>query len=272
LAWTAHYNGDGELSKRTAIAKAKLDNLHYRSEQSFTFENCTEVMMKCFNTLHKDPDQRYSDRQKVEKLLKALRCTDAELVAAKVQIDQQYPRDFVQACAYFSQQVARVHAPAQLANRQNRSNKRGIYAIDQHTGRGARGRGRYGGRGGRGGRGRHTGGRAGRQNNINGVNITDPHRSFTSTEWGTLGPNGHTTVMSMRDRTHGSGGRNGGGRGNVRFQDDANERTISSTELVEYNADDAQSGNQHDDTLTDRGGRNGRGFGRGAYGRQGGRS
>jgi hypothetical protein len=143
LAWTAHYNGDGELSKRTAIAKAKLDNLYYRSEQSFTFEKCMEVMTKCFTTLHKDPDQRYSDWQKVEKLLKAVCCTDAELVAAKVQINQQYPRDFIRACAYFSQQVARVvHAPAQLANRQEaRSNKRGIYAINQQAGRGARGRG-----------------------------------------------------------------------------------------------------------------------------------
>ena len=162
-----------------------------------------------------------------------------------------------------------------MANRQNRSNKRGIYVIDRQAGRGSRGRGRYGGRGGRGGWGRHAGGR-GRQNTINGVNIADPNRSFTRTEWDTLGTNGRATVMSMRDRTHGSGGhersgRNGGGREATRSQDDANERNISSTEIVEYNADDAQR-NQDDVTLTDRGSRNGRGFGRGAYGRRGGRS
>jgi hypothetical protein len=72
------------------------------------------------------------------------------------------------------------------------------------------------------------------------------------------GPNGRTTVMSsMQDHTNGRrggrirGGRNGGGRGHVRFQEDANERTsISSTEIVEYNTDDAQH-RQSDNTLTE---------------------
>jgi hypothetical protein len=60
-AWTTHYNGEGELSKRTAIAKSKLDALHYKNEKSMSFEKCTEIMTKCFNTLHKDIDQRYSN-------------------------------------------------------------------------------------------------------------------------------------------------------------------------------------------------------------------
>jgi hypothetical protein len=76
LAWIAHYNGKGELSKRTAIAKSKLNQLHYHNERSMSFEKCTKIMTKCFNTLHKDPDQCYSNRQKVEKLLKAIRCQD----------------------------------------------------------------------------------------------------------------------------------------------------------------------------------------------------
>jgi hypothetical protein len=117
---------------------------------------------------------------------------------------------------------------------------------------------------------------------ISTVSTTLPTRStevspvLNGTPWDPMV--GRTTVMSMQDRTHGGsggherGGRNGGGRGNVRFQDNVNdERTISSTEIVEYNADDAQH-RQSDNTLNDRGGRNGRGFGRGAYGRQGGRS
>jgi hypothetical protein len=52
-----------------AIAKSKLDTLHYRNERSMSFERFTEIMTKCFNTLHQDPDQRFSDQQKVEKLL-----------------------------------------------------------------------------------------------------------------------------------------------------------------------------------------------------------
>ena len=58
MAWMAHYNGEGELSKRTSIAKSRLDGLHYRNERSMSFEKCTELMTKCFNTLHKDVDQR----------------------------------------------------------------------------------------------------------------------------------------------------------------------------------------------------------------------
>ena len=57
MAWTAHYNGEGELSKWMVIAKSKLNRLHYQNEKSMSFERVTEVMTKCFNTLHKDPDQ-----------------------------------------------------------------------------------------------------------------------------------------------------------------------------------------------------------------------
>ena len=105
MAWSAHYNGIRELSKRTAIAKMRLDQLHYKNEWSMSFKQCTEIMMKCFNMLHKDPDQHYSPRQKVEKLLKAIKCQDGELLAAKVMINQQYPCDFIGTCGYFSQQV-----------------------------------------------------------------------------------------------------------------------------------------------------------------------
>jgi hypothetical protein len=49
-----------------------------------------------------------------EWLLKAIRCADPELLGAKVVVDQQFPRNFIGACGYFSQQVAQVHGPAQL--------------------------------------------------------------------------------------------------------------------------------------------------------------
>jgi hypothetical protein len=51
LAWIAHYNGDeqGEQlsNKKMALAKAKLENLHYKNEWSMSFgERCTEIMTK----------------------------------------------------------------------------------------------------------------------------------------------------------------------------------------------------------------------------------
>jgi hypothetical protein len=273
LAWTTHYNGEGELSKRTAIAKSKLDALHYRNERSMSFERCTEIMTKCFNTLHKDVDQRYSDRQKVEKLLKAIRCQDTELLAAKVVIDQQYSRNFIGACGYFSQQVARIHGPAQLEYKQNKNKKRGIYAVDSRAGRGGRGRSRHGGRnntrGGRGGRSGRPGRGGGRASHvINGIDVSDPNRSFTAQEWEALGPNGgRATVMQMRERTAGRASNRDATRGRGRGP---GERNASAITVEEYNDDDQTTLTV--DTRSDRGGRNGRGFGRGACGQQGSRS
>ena len=176
------------------------------------FEKCTEIMTKCFNTLHKDPDQWYSDQQKVEKLLKAIKCQDSELLAAKAVIDQQFPRDYIGACRYFSRQVARIHGPAHLEYRNTRNKKRGIYAIDSRSQRGGRGRSRISNRGGRGGCGR--GGRNQASHIINGIDMSDPNRSFSAQEWEALGPNnGRNIVLQMRERANGQGHQDGRGRG-----------------------------------------------------------
>jgi hypothetical protein len=265
-AWIDHYNGEGELSKRTAIAKAKLNQLHYKNERSMSFEKCTEIMTKCFNTLHKDIDQRYSDRQKVEKLLKIIKCQEGELLAAKVVIDQQYPRDFVGACGYFSQQVAQIHGPAQLEYKQQRGKKRGIYAIDSRAGRGGRGRGCTGNRGGR-GRGSAGRGRGNNPNIINGIDISDPTRNFTSQEWEALGA-GRALVTQMRNRANGQNNNNGGGgRGRGRGRGRGDDRNASATNVSSVTfEDDAHEQTQSTNTRNERGGRNGRGFDRGAYG------
>jgi hypothetical protein len=106
------------------ITNAKLDQQHNKNERSMSFKKCTEVMTKCFNTLHKDVDQCYSDRQKVEKLLKAIKCQEGKRLAAIVVIVQQYPQDFIGMCGYFSQQVTRIHGLSQLEyNKRQRGKK-----------------------------------------------------------------------------------------------------------------------------------------------------
>ncbi len=241
-AWTDHYNGEGELSKRTAIAKAKLEQIHYKNERILSFEKVSEILTKCFNTLYKDPDQRYSDRQKVEKLLKTIQCQDAELVSSKSVIDQQFPRDFVGACSFFSTQVARVHGPAQLEYKNSRGKKRSIYAIENRPQRGGRGRGRHGGRGRGRGRGNPTA--------INGVDISNPTRSFTRAEWASLGDK-RDLVRKLREQYQSGRGRGKAGRGD-------NEHKVATIKTEEPTSPIINDTN-------DRGGRNGRGFGRGAY-------
>jgi hypothetical protein len=60
LAWTTHYNGQGELSKHTAIAKAQLNNLFYKTEQSMSFEHYSGKLKCIFQVLHKDDDKQVS--------------------------------------------------------------------------------------------------------------------------------------------------------------------------------------------------------------------
>ena len=49
--------------------------------------------------------------------MKGINTGDAELQASKAVIMQNYPRDFIGACAYFSQQVSQLHGGAQLEDR-----------------------------------------------------------------------------------------------------------------------------------------------------------
>ena len=88
-AWAEHYNSTGELSKRTALAKSKIESLHYKNEHSMSFERYTELLTKCLLTLYKDIDKKLSDIQKVNALLKGIKTQDMELSASKSVISQQ---------------------------------------------------------------------------------------------------------------------------------------------------------------------------------------
>ena len=156
-------------------------------------------------------------------MLSCIQTQDMEMVAQKSIIASQYPNDFSGACNYFSAQVSRLHAGAQLENSKYK-NKRNISAMQgcgggRDGGRG-RGRGRFGGRSGSGGRG--SGGRSGGRGNgngsgtkINGVDVADPTRSFTNEEWEQLAWNGgRQYVTQARERMNGRGrGRGRGGQG-----------------------------------------------------------
>ena len=273
LAWSNHYNGEGELSKRTAAAKAKLKDLHYKNERSMSFERVISIMKSCFATLDKDEDERVSERQQVEKLLRSIQSQESELAGAKAVIRDNYRNNFTAACNYFAAVVSEVHGAA-IQEYSRSSRKRGIFA----TQRGGGGRARFGGRGrdgqrGRGGRGGRygRGGRGGRDSNdrvvINGVDVSDPTRNFTQDEWNPLGPT-QNYVIQRHMEIHGRGNRyqgqhaRGGGRDgqrNIGAMGQAGDETGGAS-----GGNDQQHGNGG--RQGERGGRNGRGFGRGAYG------
>jgi hypothetical protein len=280
LAWATHYNGQGELLKRTAMAKAKIKNLFYENEWSLTFEKVMEILSKSFSILDKDLDERLSEHQKVEKLLSCIQTQDMEMVAQKSIITSQYPNDFSGACNYFSAQVSRLHAGAQLENSKYK-NKRNTSAMQGHgsgrdCGRG-RGRGHFGGRSGSGGRG--NGGRSGGRGNgngsgtkINGVNVADPTCSFTNEEWEQLAWNGSRQYVTQapermngpgRGRGHGHGrGRGGqGGRLNGGSHNASGAALDRNQGEMDTNGNEQTQGGGNGD----RGAQHGRGFGRWAY-------
>ena len=67
-AWSDHYNGCGEMSKHTALAKVHIDSLHYKNERSMSFKKYMEFLTKAFMTLEKVKDKWSSNHQKVEHL------------------------------------------------------------------------------------------------------------------------------------------------------------------------------------------------------------
>ena len=145
---------------------------------------------------------------------------------------------------------------------------------DQRGGRGRarQGDGRFGQRGGRDGHGRDGRG-CGRWNAhrtfANNVNITDPHRNFSSEEWERLGSM-RSYVLQLRE-----GGRGGRGRGDGSSNSHSTtNRSTSSVTTGNNNSSSDNNTSNHNNVLTDqsivsditdRGSQNGRSFGRGAY-------
>ena len=102
---------------------------------------------------------------------------------------------------------------------------------------------------------------------MNGIDVSDPMRNFTAQEWETLGPANRTLIMEMRNRTSGQG-RGTGGRGQGRGRGDINGGRSANVSALTMDNESEQSDGHSETTRSERGGRNGRGFGRGAYGPQ----
>jgi hypothetical protein len=63
------------------MAKARIKSLFYKNKHSQLFEKVMEILSNSFSTSDKDPDERYLECQKVEKLLQCIQTPDMEVVA-----------------------------------------------------------------------------------------------------------------------------------------------------------------------------------------------
>ena len=252
-----HYVGEAHDMRRAASANAKLEALFWKSEASFPFEKYLTRMNEAFKELA-DAGQPMFVQQKVQLLLRSMKCDDIQVQTTMGIIRDRYLHDFDGACLTLSRTIS-----SRFASIEPGKNKRSIGAAATNTRTNSRGSGNRGGRGGgRGGQrgGRGSGGRV--KVHMNGVDVSDIHRSFTSDEWEKLRSCGGQAYIYQRREyfnNRGSGrfdGRGGGSRGfgdrggsyggrGGRNDNRPNEqpRAIAatganaSTDIVEYDAD-----------------------------------
>lgn len=281
-----HYVGEAHDMRRAASANAKLEALFWKSEASFPFEKYLTRMNEAFKELE-DAGQPMYVQQKVQLLLRSIKCDDIQVQTTMGIIRDRYLNDFDGACLTLSRTVS-----SRFASIEPGRNKRSIGATTTNT-RNTRGGGA--GRGGNRGRnnGRGHGGSGGRMKvMMNGVDVSDIHRNFTSDKWDKLKlVGGHTYIYQRRDylNNRGSGRYDGRGRSGGRGYNDrgsyasrgggrgstndsrpnepphaiAAAAATNSTEIVEYDADAVSNVSSRTSTnsSSDRGGRVGGRFG-----------
>ena len=271
-AWQAlinHYDGTGELNKRLERSKEEINRLHYKDEKVFPFERYVTKLKENFYILDKDDDERLTGKQKVDQMLRGIKSSDPNIVAAKTDIYKDFRSDFDGAATFLSGLIANLHAGAQLdyAHR-HYTRKRNVSSIDTRGDKRFRRGGRGMIRGGRSGRGRgHQGrGRSDQRIVVNGVDISDPNRRFSSDEWNRLGA-ARDLVHQSRNTQGRGGGRSASGRSRAGDNTGAN-RTPANVAAVQAETQDGQSAITDSvvpDAASERGSQNGRRFGRGAY-------
>jgi hypothetical protein len=265
LAWTGHYNGDGEFNKRAHKAEERIKQLHFKSEQAFSFEKYASALNKCFTVLNKNERTAKTQYQMVDILMNGISASSSvEFTAAKSIARLNHREDFVGACNYLSEQAS-ITFKGTTNEKTGFGRKRLISGTESDRGRG---RGRFGGRGGRGRFNSRGGGRDGRGSGrghsagitINGIDVSDVNRKFTPQEWDKINttPGGARYIYQQREFLNGRG-RNGGGRGRQGGRNVAAVNTAGEEKETEPTTKETgDKGHQH-----------GSGFGRGAYGKGG---
>ena len=273
-----HYDGPGQVEKRKAFARQQIKEVHYKNEQSFSFEKYISVLNSAYKTLE-EAGETTTESTKVEEMLTRINTNNMALTAAitSIRMDSALANNFTNAASKLSETIVKI-MPAAFQQNNNRYNRRNVSDVrsgrfGRGGGRGYRGGGRDGGRGGRGGRGGYYGrgggrgynGRGGRGRNnhyfnrpsdwhyrtVNGVDLSDPLRDFTEQEYMQI-PGDIKDAMRAYRRAFGRGARgNGGG--------DNNKRNLSATQQ------DTSSQNNQSNNSGDRGGNAGNAFGRTSY-------
>ena len=117
-----HYVGEAHDMRRAAAANAKLEALFWKNEASFPFEKYLTRMNEAFKELD-DAGQPMYVQQKVQLLLRSIRCDDIQVQTTMGIIRDRYLNDFDGACLTLSRTVS-----SRFASIEPGKNKRSIGA------------------------------------------------------------------------------------------------------------------------------------------------
>ncbi|KAI2502108.1 hypothetical protein MHU86_12338 [Fragilaria crotonensis] len=146
-----HYVGEAHDMRRAASANAKLEALFWKSEASFPFEKYLTRMNEAFKELA-DAGQPMYVQQKVQTLLRSIKCDDIQVQTTIGIIRDKYVNDFDGACLTLSRTVS-----SRFASKEPGKNKRSIGATTTYSRNTRGGGGRANNRGRNNGRGNNSG-------------------------------------------------------------------------------------------------------------------
>jgi hypothetical protein len=176
-----HYCGDAETAVRAAKAEAQLHRLHYQNEAALPFEQYVTKLSECFE-LMADNDQQLSEAQKVKYLLDGMISTNPDIIAIKAVVCEKFPTNFNQASLSLAGQILHMYPASHLESRA----KRKISVVQREFNRNVHQRGPPYDPRVQNGVPVRPGARSGSPTGTvmaNGVDLSDPLRTFTPDEW-----------------------------------------------------------------------------------------
>ena len=277
LALKAQMEGVAAINARANAATRTLGmgqgSAQWTNEYTSPFMNYATTLQQAYTSLEKCHGVDTPPATRVQRLLDGMKPSDKQVLIAiaKSHVADNLMQDWVGAVQYLQAKVDNAFPPKESHGR-----KRGYRQVYE-TGSSGRGRSGRGGRFGRGGgRGRGRGGRGGRGRGeyFNGVDISNPDRKFSDSEFRKLGREGRDLVYSRRRQNNNNNGGNGNNQpqqnedrtvqqlnvqngGTNNNSDAASVLTENSGAIVPYNS--SASTNQE---ARNRGGNNGDAIGR----------
>ena len=175
-----HYKAPAHQNLLAAEADAILEMLHWKNEFLYPFDTYLTNFTKVFKS-KQDANEEVPETVKVKEMLKRMKTDNPAVLASMALVRLKHPDNFKSAGEEVATQIAQIFPRSKHEREKSGYTRNRKVAAMERDGKRVRfendGQGSHGGRGGRGGRGNNR-----NKNYLNGVNVSDPSRSFSPEE------------------------------------------------------------------------------------------